>query len=188
MSRKYILTIAICVALAVFLYSISIGTYNELVSLDENVKNSWAQVENQLKRRFDLIPNLVETVKGYAKHEREVFVEVTKARSQVSKASTVAQKIEANNALSSALGRLLVVVERYPNLKANENFLHLQDELAGTENRLSVERKRYNDAVKVYNIKIRSFPSKIVASMFGFTKAAFFTPPEEAKVTPEVKF
>lgn len=186
--NKILITVISAVLVTMFFYSISIGTYNKLISLDENVKNSWAQVENQLKRRFDLIPNLVETVKGYAKHEKEVFVQVTEARSQVGKAGTVDGKIEANNALSSALSRLLVVLERYPELKANENFLRLQDELAGTENRLSVERKRYNEAVKAYNIKVRIFPSNIVASMFGFTKAAFFTPPEAAKATPEVKF
>ncbi len=181
--------VAVSVVLAVlFLYSISVGTYNTLVTLDVNVKNAWAQVENQLQRRFDLIPNLVETTKGYAKHEKDVLVQVTEARSRVGAAGTVAEKIDANNGLSSVLSRLLVVLERYPDLKANENFLRLQDELAGTENRLAVERKRYNDAVGTYNIKIRSFPSNIVAGITGFAQAPFFTPPEAAKVAPKVKF
>ena len=188
MNKKAVITIGVVAVFVLSLYSISIGTYNDLVRLDENVKNSWAQVENQLQRRFDLIPNLVNTVKGYAKHEKEVFVQVTEARSQIAKAGTVTQKIAANNALSSALSRLLVVVERYPELKANENFLRLQDELAGTENRLAVERKRYNDAVKIYNIKIRSFPTNIMARMFGFSKAAFFKPPKSAEAVPKVKF
>ncbi|NIA08599.1 MAG: LemA family protein [Nitrospiraceae bacterium] len=188
MNKKAVITIGVVAVFLLSLYSVSIGTYNDLVRLDENVKNSWAQVENQLQRRFDLIPNLVNTVKGYAKHEKEVFVQVTEARSQVARAGTVTQKIASNNALSSALSRLLVVVERYPELKANENFLRLQDELAGTENRLAVERKRYNDAVKIYNIKIRSFPTNVVARMFGFTEGTFFKPPKAVEAVPKVKF
>ncbi|MCX5908676.1 MAG: LemA family protein, partial [Deltaproteobacteria bacterium] len=145
--------------LAISLYGFFRGTYNQFVSLDEGVKSSWAQVENQLQRRFDLIPNLVETVKGYAKQEKDVLVEVTNARAKVGGANTVPDKINANNELSGALSRLLVVVEKYPDLKSNQNFLRLQDELAGTENRIAVERKRYNDTVKVYNVAIRSFPA-----------------------------
>ncbi len=164
------------------------GMYNHMVTLDEGVKTAWAQVENQLQRRMDLIPNYVETVKGYVKHEREVFIEVTKARSQVAGATTPSQKIEGNNQLTAALGRLLVVVERYPNLKANENFIRLQDELAGTENRIAVERMRYNEAVRRYNIYTRKFPNSIVAGIFGFTRAPLFEAPEEAKQPPKVKF
>jgi LemA protein len=152
------------------------------------VKAAWAQVENQLQRRFDLIPNLVETVKGYASHEKEVFVQVTQARSRVAGAGSVGDKIEANNQLTAALSRLLLVVERYPELKANTNFIRLQDELAGTENRIAVERRRYNEAVKTYNIKIRRFPTNLIAGMFGFEKATFFQVPKEAQQAPKVKF
>ena len=164
------------------------GTYNSLVRMDEGIKGAWAQVENQLQRRYDLIPNYVETVKGYAKHEKEVLLKVTEARSKVAGAGAISEKIAANNQLSSALARLLVVVERYPDLKANTNFIRLQDELAGTENRISVERRRFNEAVKVYNTKIRSFPTNFIGGMFGFEKAAFFEVPKEKQEVPKVKF
>ncbi len=164
------------------------GTYNDLVTMDEGVKAAWAQVENQLQRRYDLIPNYVETVKGYAKHEKDVFVKVTEARSRVAGAGGVSEKIAANNQLSSALARLLVVVERYPDLKANTNFIRLQDELAGTENRISVERRRFNEAVRALNTKIRSFPTNLIAGMFGFEKATFFEVPKEKQEAPKVKF
>ena len=164
------------------------GTYNGLVTTDEGVKAAWAQVENQLQRRYDLIPNYVETVKGYAAHEKEVLMGVTEARAKVGGAGNVGDKIQANNQLSSALSRLLLVVERYPDLKANTNFIRLQDELAGTENRIAVERRRYNETVKVYNIKIRRFPTNIIAGMFGFEKAAFFEVPKERQEAPKVKF
>jgi len=169
-------------------YSFLKGTYNTLVTMDEGVKGAWAQVENQLQRRYDLIPNYVETVKGYAKHEKEVFVKVTEARSKVAGATTVSDKMQANNQLTSALARLLVVVERYPELKANTNFIRLQDELAGTENRIAVERRRFNEMVKTYNIKVRSFPTNILAGMFGFEKATFFEVPKERQEAPKVKF
>jgi len=169
-------------------YSFLKGTYNALVTMDEGVKGAWAQVENQLQRRYDLIPNYVETVKGYAKHEKEVFVKVTEARSKVAGATTISDKMQTNNQLTSALGRLLLVVERYPELKANTNFIRLQDELAGTENRISVERRRFNEMVKTYNIKVRSFPTNILAGMFGFEKATFFEVPKERQEAPKVKF
>ena len=169
-------------------YSYLKGTYNSLVTMDESVKGAWAQVENQLQRRYDLIPNYVETVKGYAKHEKQVFVEVANARSKVAGATTVSDKIQANGQLSSSLGRLLLVVERYPELKANTNFIRLQDELAGTENRIAVERRRFNEMVKAYNIKVRSFPTNILAAMFGFEKATFFEVPKEQQQAPKVKF
>jgi len=165
-----------------------VGSRNNLVTLDENVNAAWAQVENQLQRRYDLIPNYVETVKGYAAHEREVFVSVTEARSRVAGASNIDEKIQANNQLTSALSRLLVVVERYPELKANQNFIRLQDELAGTENRIAVERRRYNEAVRVYNTTIRRIPTNFVAGLFGFERAEFFEVPEEAKTAPKVNF
>ena len=164
------------------------GTYNSLVTMDEGVKAAWAQVENQLQRRYDLIPNLVETVKGYASHEEEVFLKVTEARSRVGGAGSVSDKIAANNSLSAALSRLLVVVERYPELKANTNFLRLQDELAGTENRIAVERRRYNESVRAFNTTIRRFPTNILAGIFGFERAAFFDVPEERQEAPKVSF
>jgi LemA protein len=189
-SGKKILLIAVIVivVLAVSVFSFFKGSYNRFVTLDEGVKSAWAQVENQLQRRYDLIPNLVETVKGYAKQEKDVLVEVTNARARVGGAATVPDKINANNELTGALSRLLVVVEKYPDLKSNQNFLRLQDELAGTENRISVERKRYNDAVQGYNVAIRSFPANLLAGMFGFGKATFFEAPAAAKATPQVKF
>ncbi|HDM09210.1 MAG: LemA family protein [Deltaproteobacteria bacterium] len=187
--QKTILTMVILVVVLIlipFLYVKS--TYNTLVRMDEQVKAAWAQVENQLQRRYDLIPNYVETVKGYAKHEKEVFIKVTEARSKVAGATSIPDKIKANNELSAALSRLLVVVERYPDLKANQNFIRLQDELAGTENRIAVERRRFNETVRVYNTKIRSFPTNILASMFGFKPATFFQVPKEKQEAPKVKF
>jgi len=178
----------ILLILIVSLYSFFKGTYNNFVRLDETVKTAWAQVENQLQRRYDLIPNLVETVKGYAKQEKDVFVEVTNARAKVGGAGSVPDKISANNELTSALSRLLIVVERYPDLKSNQNFMRLQDELAGTENRIAVERKRYNDAVQSYNIAVKSFPANILAGMFGFAPATLFDAPAAAKTAPQVKF
>jgi len=138
--KSLLIAVVVIVVLAGLIYSFFQGNYNRFVTLDEGVKSAWAQVENQLQRRYDLIPNLVETVKGYAKQEKDVLVEVTNARARVGGAATVPDKINANNELTGALSRLLVVVEKYPDLKSNQNFLRLQDELAGTENRISVER------------------------------------------------
>jgi LemA protein len=186
--KTLIIVLGILLVIVIGMYAYMKGTYNTLVSLDEGVKAAWAQVENQLQRRYDLIPNYVETVKGYASHEKEVLLKVTEARAKVGGAGTVSEKIEANNELSSALGRLLLVVERYPDLKANTNFIRLQDELAGTENRIAVERMRFNDAVKTYNITVRHFPTNIIAGMFGFEKATFFEVPKERQEAPKVKF
>lgn len=186
--KGLVIGLVVLAVILLSLYGFFKGTYNRFVALDEGVKSAWAQVENQLQRRYDLIPNLVETVKGYAKQERDVLVEVTNARAKVGGAQTVQDKINANNELSSALSRLLVVVERYPELKSNQNFLRLQDELAGTENRIAVERRRYNEAVQAYNVAIRSFPANILAGLFGFEKAAFFEAPAAAKEAPKVKF
>lgn len=186
--KTLLIIVGIIILIIVIPYSYIKGTYNTLVTMDESVKGAWAQVENQLQRRYDLIPNYVETVKGYAAHEKEVFVKVTEARSKVAGAGSIDEKIQANNQLSSALSRLLVVVERYPELKANTNFIRLQDELAGTENRIAVERRRFNETVKVYNIKIRTFPTNIIAGMFGFEKATFFEVPKERQEAPKVKF
>ena len=169
--KKTLLIVAIIlVVLAGSFYSFFKGTYNRFVTGDEAVKSAWAQVENQLQRRYDLIPNLVETVKGFAAQERDVLVAVTNARAKVGGAATVPEKIGANNELTGALSRLLVVVERYPELKSNENFLRLQDELAGTENRIAVERRRYNEAVQAYNVAIRSFPANLLAGMYGLDR------------------
>ncbi len=163
--------------------------YNSFYKMRVEVKSAWSQVENQLQRRYDLIPNLVETVKGYAKQEREVLIEVTNARAKVGGAGNVPDKIAANNALSSALSRLLVVIEKYPDLKSNQNFMHLQDELAGTENRIAVERMRYNKAVEVYNKGIGMVPGSIVAAREGFKEEPFFEAVKEAQTgAPKVKF
>lgn len=186
--KSLIIVLGILLIIVIGMYSYMKGTYNRLVSLDEGVKAAWAQVENQLQRRYDLIPNYVETVKGYAGHEKEVLLKVTEARAKVGGAATVGEKIDANNQLSSALSRLLVVVEQYPELKANTNFIRLQDELAGTENRIAVERMRFNETVKTYNIAIRHFPTNIIAGMFGFEKATFFEVPKDRQEAPKVKF
>jgi LemA protein len=163
-------------------------SYNRFVSQEEAIKAQWAQVENQLQRRNDLIPNLVETVKGYAGHEREVFQAVADSRARLAGAQTPAQAIEAANAQSSALARLLAIVENYPQLKANESFNRLMDELSGTENRISVERMRYNERVQEYNTLRRSFPSNVTAKVFGFQEYPFFQAPAEAKQVPRVEF
>ena len=186
--KAAVLIIGVIIVVLIVPYTFLKGTYNSLVRMDEEVNGAWAQVENQLQRRYDLIPNYVETVKGYAKHEKEVLLGVTRARSRVGNADSLEEKVEANNQLSSALARLLVVVERYPQLKANTNFIRLQDELAGTENRISVERRRFNEAVKAYNTEIRSFPTNIIAGMFGFEKKDFFEVPKSRQEVPKIEF
>jgi LemA protein len=166
-----------------------ISSYNGLVSANVSIDSSWAQVENQMQRRFDLIPNLVSTVKGYAKHEAGVLEEVTRLRSQWGEAKDTSSKVKASNDLDGALGRLMVVIEKYPDLKANEGFLKLQDELAGTENRLAVERMRYNEVVQNYNVKVQSFPSNLMAGIMGFKpKDVYFKAKEAAKEAPKVEF
>ena len=169
----------------------SIGTYNSLVGKQEAAKTAWSQVENQYQRRFDLIPNLVETVKGFAKQEREVLTEVTRLRSQwgeARSAGNIAQAQDAARGLDAALARLLLVVERYPDLKSNQNFLRLQDQLEGTENRISVERRRYNLAVQDYNVAIRRFPTNLMASILGFSRMDLFEAEKGAAQAPKVKF
>ncbi|HEX2483954.1 MAG TPA: LemA family protein [Myxococcota bacterium] len=179
-------------AAALALWLAALGTsgcgYNTLVSENESVDGAWGEVQNQLQRRNDLIPNLVETVKGFASQEERVLTEVTEARSRVAGGGTPAQQIEASNQLSNALARLLVVVERYPELRSNENFLRLQDELAGTENRLGVARKRYNDVVQRYNTTAKRFPTNLVAMVFGFQERTYFDAPESAQAVPRVDF
>lgn len=166
-----------------------IAVYNVIVSKHETITAEWAQVESQLQRRSDLIPNLVNTVKGYAAHEKTVFEDVTKARSQWANASTLDEKVNAASNVDAALARLLLVVENYPNLKADQTFLKLMDELSGTENRIAVERMRYNEAVMSYNITVRTFPGNIVAKRIGYKPAVeYFKAEEKAKTAPEVKF
>jgi LemA protein len=165
-----------------------VSKWNQLVTMDTDIKAKWAQVDNQLQRRADLIPNLVETVKGFAAQEKSIMESIANARAKMAGGGSVQDRIAASNELSSALSRLLVVVENYPQLKSNVTFNRLMDELAGTENRLSVERKRYNDSVQVYNTTIRQFPSNLIAPMLGFKEQPFFQVPEAARQAPQVKF
>jgi LemA protein len=162
--------------------------YNNVIAMDENIKGKWAQVENQLKRRYDLIPNLVETVKGYAKHEKELFENIAEARTKYFQSKDVNAKIKASNRLEGALSRLLLLQERYPVLKANESFLKLQDSLEGTENRIAVERKRYNESVQMLNTYIRTFFGRFYAMFAGVSKADYFEVPETEQAVPKVKF
>jgi len=165
------------------------SVYNRLVNYSEAVPAQWGQVQTVLQRRYDLIPNLVNTVKGYAKHEKDLLTEVTRLRSQWGEAKNQGQQMAASTGLESALSRLMVVVEQYPQLKANENFIRLQDELAGTENRISVERMRYNETVNAYNVTVRGFPTNLVAGMFGFKKAEnYYEGEKTAQQAPKVEF
>src|SRR5690554_1000632 len=166
----------------------AVGSYNSLIQLDENVNAQWAQIDNQLKRRADLIPNLVNTVQGFASQEREVLIGVTEARSRLETAVTPEQAAQANEQLTSALSRLNVVVERYPELKSNENFIRLQDELAGTENRISVARRDYNESARTFNSRVRRYPTNILANIFGFDTKQYFEVSEEDQEVPEVNF
>lgn len=172
----------------VVLVLIIVLLYNSLIRLRNQVKNSWAQIDVQLKRRNDLIPNLVETVKGYMKHEKSVLENITKARSAIMKADTLAGKAKASNMISDTLKSLFAVAENYPKLKANENFLQLQEELAGTENKISYARQHYNDMVMVYNTRIEVFPNNIFAKMLNFTKEALFQATEAEKKNVKVQF
>jgi LemA protein len=188
----------IVVIFAFSMYAYVKSTYNSFVTLDESINQTWAQVQNQYQRRYDLIPNLVETVKGYAEHEKETLTAVTEARSRVGGMTQIQandltpeklQQIQqAQAGLSGALQRLMVVVERYPDLKANQNFIRLQDELAGTENRVAIERQRFNEAVQGYNRQIRQFPANMLANMFGFTQKPYFEAAQGAEQAPKVEF
>ena len=190
-------TIAIIVVLLFAGYSWVKGTYNTMVTQDEGVKTAWSQVENQYQRRMDLIPNLVNTVKGYATHEKETLEGVVSARAEATKTTIDPSNLNeesmkkfqaAQGELSSALSRLMLVIERYPDLKANQNFSELQAQLEGTENRISVERKRFNETAQSYNTYIRSFPTNILAGMFGFQPKAYFSAESGAEKAPKVEF
>lgn len=191
------ITIAIIVVLFIVGYSWVKGSYNTMVTRDEGVKTAWSQVENQYQRRMDLIPNLVNTVKGYATHEKETLEGVVSARAEATKTTIDPSNLNeesmkkfqaAQGELSSALSRLMVVLERYPDLKANQNFSELQAQLEGTENRISVERKRFNETAQSYNTYIRSFPTNILAGMFGFQPKAYFSAESGAEKAPKVEF
>jgi len=196
MKKKWITLIVIAVV-AIFIYSSIKGTYNTMVALDENVTSQWAQVENVYQRRADLIPNLVNTVKGYAEHEQETFTKVIEARSKATSTNIDASNLtpeniqafqQAQGSLSSALSKLMVVVERYPDLKANQNFLELQAQLEGTENRITVERQKFNQAAQQFNTYIKQFPKNIYANMFDFEPKAYFKAEESASEAPKVEF
>jgi len=181
--------VAVIVIVALIVGGSYVSSRNQMVTLNETVKSNWAQVDVVLQRRADLIPNLVETVKGFAAHEEIVYGDIAKARSALMNAQTPQDKIAANGQLDGALSRLLVIVENYPQLKSNENFLRLQDELAGTENRIAVERKRYNDSIQAYNTYIGQFPNSIFASWAGFKRNdAYFQASPTSREAPKVQF
>jgi LemA protein len=185
MNRPFIIALDIVVAVGVWLFSLN----NRIVALHESVATAWAQVETVLQRRYDLIPNLINTVKGYAGHEKGILEDVTRLRSQWAGAKTTEQKAQAATQLEGAIGRLLLVAENYPDLKASANFRDLQYELAGTENRIAVERQRYNDAIRAYNTKIRQFPGILIAGPRGFRpSSAYFEAAPAAKDAPKVDF
>ncbi|MBI2343551.1 MAG: LemA family protein [Deltaproteobacteria bacterium] len=198
MKRGLIMTLAVIVGIVVLCAAVFGGTYNRLVAGEETVSSAWSQVENVYQRRADLIPNLVETVKGYAAHERETLQGVVEARSKVSQMKlgadvvnnpqTLTQFQAMQGELSSALSRLMVVVERYPDLKANQNFLTLQSQLEGTENRIAVERRRFNEAAQAFNTIRRTFPNVIIANVMGFEKKAYFEAAAGAEQAPTVEF
>ena len=183
-----LIVVGVVLLLAFMTFSWFRGRYDNVIAMDENIKGKWAQVENQLKRRYDLIPNLVETVKGYASHEKELFENIANARTKYFQAGSVQDKVQASTRLEGFLSRLLVLREAYPKLKANQNFLKLQDSLEGTENRIAVERKRYNEAVQLLNTYIRTFFGKFFAAFAGVSKAEYYELPTGEGETPKVKF
>ena len=187
--KKGLIVLGVIVAFVAIVGMWAASAYNRLVVTSEAIPAAWSQVDTVLQRRYDLIPNLVNTVKGYAKHEKDLLTEVTALRSQWGAAKNQSEKVAAANNMEGALSRLMVVVEQYPQLKANENFIRLQDELAGTENRISVERMRYNETVNSYNVVVRGFPTNILAGMFGFKKSDdYFKSEQAAKQAPKVQF
>jgi len=201
MSKGLIITLSILGGLllvVILTIGWGVGVYNKIVSADEGVKSAWSQVENQYQRRYDLIPNLVETVKGYAKQEKDVLIGVTEARASVGQMKVTPEVLhdpqafqrfqQAQDGLGSALSRLMVVVEKYPDLKSNQNFLELQSQLEGTENRISVERRRFNETVQQFNVMIRRFPASMIAGFSGFREAQYFKSIAGSENPPQVKF
>ena len=187
--RNFVIALIVVLVAALAVGSMYVGRRNEIVRQHEAIQGAWSQVDVAIQRRADLVPNLVETVKGFAAHEQKAIREVAEARSSLLSAKSPQDRIGANERLDSAIGRLLVVVENYPNLKANENFLRLQDELAGSENRIAVERRRYNEAVQKYNTYIQLFPNNLVAGIAGFQRNdAYFRAEGRARSVPEVRF
>jgi LemA protein len=187
--KVFLGVVAVLVILALLFGGMYVSRRNQMVTLNESVKSDWAQVDVVLDRRSALIPNLVETVKGFAAHEETVYNDIAQARAALGGAQTPKDRIAANGQLDGALSRLLLIVENYPQLKSNENFLRLQDELAGTENRIAVERKRYDDAIQAYNTYITLFPNNIIAGMSGFQRNdAYFTASEAERAVPKVQF
>jgi LemA protein len=186
--KTALIVLGIVLVLGFWLVSWVIRGYNGVIAMDESVKGQWAQVENQLKRRYDLIPNLVETVKGFATHEKEIFENIAEARTKYFSAQTVGEKVAASKGLEGALSRLLMLQENYPQLKANENFLKLQDSLEGTENRIAVERMRYNETVKALNAYVRGFPGSIFAGFARVQQAVYYDLPSGQEEAPKVKF
>lgn len=186
--KKGTVVLIVIIAVLVIIVLPAIGAYNNLVALSEEVETALSQIDNQLQRRNDLIPNLVNTVKGYASHEEEIFTSIADARSRLIGAGSLEEKAEASEQLSGALSRLLAIAENYPELKANENFKQLSDELAGTENRIATARRDYNNAARKYNTSIRRFPTVIIANLFGFERYEYFEADESARQAPEVNF
>jgi LemA protein len=186
--KTALIVVGVVLILAFMTFSWFRSGYDNVIAMDENVKGKWAQVENQLKRRYDLIPNLVETVKGYASHEKELFENIANARTKYFQSSSVKDKIQASTQLEGFLSRLLVLREAYPELKANQSFLKLQDSLEGTENRISVERKRYNESVQILNTYIRTFFGRFFAAIAGVSSAEYYEVPEAEQNAPQVKF
>jgi LemA protein len=183
-----LIVVGVIVLIGFMTFNWFVSGFNNVIAMDENITGKWAQVENQLKRRYDLIPNLIETVKGYASHEKELFENIANARTKYFQANTVNKKVQASSQLEGFLSRLLVLREAYPELKANQNFLKLQDSLEGTENRIAVERKRYNDAVQLLNTFIRTFFGRFFATFAGVSSAEYYEIPEAEKAAPKVKF
>lgn len=186
--KKSMIVILVIVAIIIVIGAVIGTSYNGLVGKSEEVDNKFATVDTMLQRRADLIPNLVNTVKGYANQEKEIIDSVTEARAKLAGAGTVQEKADADGELTSALNRLMIVVENYPDLKSSQNFINLSDELAGTENRIATARKDYNDAVKGYNVKIKKFPTNVIAGMFGFDEKEYFQASEGSKEVPNVNF
>lgn len=186
--KKGFIALIVVVVLVVILVAQVIGVYNGTVELNEDVESKWSQVENNLQRRADLIPNLVATVKGYAKHEETIFTDIADARSKLAGAGNMGELADANDELSGALSRLLVVVENYPQLKADKNFIQLMDNLESTENRIAISRKDYNDTVQTFNTRIKKFPTNVFVNLFGFDEREYFEADEGSLNMPDVSF